>query len=426
MRITVVGGGKMGLPLACMFAHRGADVTVCDLDRGIVDSINRGIDPHGEPEQGRYVRDGTASGRLRATIDTTAAVAQSNAVVVLVSAKLTPARDIDWGNLIGASKAVAKGLKPRTIVSYETTMPIGGTRNSLVPVLAAEGLHPGTDFSVIFSPERVKSRHIFERLLDTPKVVGGIDGASAAAGEAFYARWLGAPVINVGSLEAAEFVKLAGMVYRDVNIAVANELSLVAESMKLDVWPLLKAANTDGETYLLQPGIGVGGHCTPVYPHFLINQTKRLGLDLDITKKSRALNERQPLRQLQRLSEELDGLAGKHVHILGLSFRPQVKEASYSPAYGLQAALVGMRARSTIEDPMYSNHELVKMGFAPARVGQNRMDAVILNTAHPEFAQPDFATWSACGVKAVLDGRGTWSRESVEAAGLAYIGVGRA
>ncbi len=415
----------MGLPLACMFAHRGANVAVCDLDRSIVDSINHGADPHGEPEQDCYVREGVSAGRLCATVDTTAAVSESNAVVVLVSAKLTPGRDIDWTNLIAASTAVAKGLRRGTIVSYETTMPVGGTRDNLVPVLATSGLQPGRDVPVVFSPERVKSRHIFEHLLDTPKIVGGIDAASAAVGQKFYERWLGAPVTNVGTLEAAEFVKLAGMIYRDANIAIANELSLIAESMNLDIWPLLKAANTDGETHLLQPGIGVGGHCTPVYPHFLINQGAKLGLDLDLTKKSRALNEQQPGRQLQRLGDELGGLAGKHVHILGLSFRPQVKEASYSPAYSLQAELAGLHAKATIEDPMYSDQELVAMGFMPARAGLNHMDAVVLNTAHPEFAKPDFRAWTACGVRAILDGRGIWSKESVEAAGLTYVGVGR-
>jgi UDP-N-acetyl-D-mannosaminuronate dehydrogenase len=120
-RIVVVGGGKMGLPLACTFASRGAFVVVCDKDRSIVESINKGIDPHQEPEQDRYVRDGVAAGRLRASADTAAEVANADAVVVLVSAMLTGEGDIDWGNLASASAAVAKGLHKGMLVSYETT-----------------------------------------------------------------------------------------------------------------------------------------------------------------------------------------------------------------------------------------------------------------------------------------------------------------
>ena len=129
-RIVVVGGGKMGLPLACTFASRGAFVVVCDKNQSIVDSINSGIDPHEEPEQDRDVRNGVDAGRLRASVDTAAEVANADAVVVLVSAVLTPAGDIDWGNLASARAAVAKGLRKGMLVSYETPLPLGdpGTR----------------------------------------------------------------------------------------------------------------------------------------------------------------------------------------------------------------------------------------------------------------------------------------------------------
>src|SRR5262249_32118508 len=156
---------------------------------------------------------------------TSSEVAQADAVVILVSALLTAERDIDWGNLVNASAAVAKGLRKGMLVSYETTIPVGGCRGILAPILEKHGLKGGTDFALVFSPERVKSRSIFAHLSHTPKVVGGIDAASARVGTAFYGRWLGAPVFEVESLEAAEFVKLAGMNYRDVNIALANELA---------------------------------------------------------------------------------------------------------------------------------------------------------------------------------------------------------
>jgi nucleotide sugar dehydrogenase len=423
-KIVVVGGGKMGLPLACMFAHNGASVTVCDVNPAIVDKINKGIDPHQEPDQDRYLRNGVAAGRLRASTDTSAEAAKAEAVVVLVSAVLTAQRDIDWNNLLAASTAVAQGLRKGTLVSYETTLPVGGCRSILVPALEQSGLKAGRDFPIVFSPERVKSRLVLARLGDTPKVIGGIDARSAAAGESFYRRWLGAPTINVGTLEAAEFVKLAGMIYRDVNIALANELAVFAEAAGLDVWPLLDAANTDRETHLLRPGIGVGGHCTPVYPYFLINGAARLGLELKLPSFARKINEAQPERHVARLGQAIGGLQGRRIHILGLAFRPQVREDAYSPAVPLQEELRAAGATVTLEDPLYSPAELKSKGFESRSIQNGSVDAVILNTAHPQFADPDFRAWRARGVQAVLDGRAFWSREQATAAGLTYLGIG--
>jgi nucleotide sugar dehydrogenase len=406
-----------------MFASQGASVTVCDTNPSIVARINDGIDPHNEPEQDRYLREGVAAGRLRASEDTAAEVARADAVVILVSAMLTPERDIDWGNLLNASAAVAKGLRKGMLVTYETTVPVGGCRGTLIPVLERSGLKAGSDFAVVFSPERVKSRLVFARLADTPKIVGGVDAASTAAGVEFYSRWLGAPVIDVGGLEAAEFVKLAGMIYRDVNIALANEIATFAEALRLDVWPLLSAANTDGETAFLQPGIGVGGHCTPVYPHFLINGAKRQGVRQELATLGRLINDGQPRRQIDRLAGALGGLLGRRVHILGLAFRPQVPEDAYSPASFLRDSLMEAGASVTIEDPLYSDAELIAKKYRPGSI-DGKIDAIVLQTAHPEFAEPNFSGWRALGVRAVLDGRAFWSREKAERAGLIYLGVG--
>ena len=414
----------MGLPLACMFAHRGASVAVCDKNVHIVECINHGTDPHNEPEGDSYLREAVAAGRLRASTNTTEEVAQADAVVVLVSAMLTVEKEIDWENLVSATRAIAKGLRKGMLVSYETTVPVGGCRQYLLPILESSGLTGGTDFHIVFSPERVKSQLVFARLSKTPKVVGGIDALSAAAAEEFYGRWLGAPTINVGTLEAAEFVKLSAMIYRDVNIALANELAGFAETAGLNIWPVLDAADTDGETHLLRPGIGVGGHCTPVYPHFLIRGATQLGLHLELIELGRSINDQQTQKQVERLARTLGGLAGRQVHILGLAFRPRVREDANSTARTLQTALINAGAKVTIEDPMYEATELATRGFAPGSIRDGGVDAVILNTAHPEFEDVDFCDWRACGVKAVLDGRALWCADKVIAAGLVYLGIG--
>src|SRR5262249_47063783 len=154
----------------------------------------------------------------------------SDVVIVIVPALLTPDRHVDLSILESVSRQISSGMHKGLLVSYETTVPIGATRNSLKPLLESSGSHAREDFFLAFSPERVKSQLALAHLKETPKVVGGVNSESAARAEAFYAKYLAAPILNVETLEAAEMVKLAGMIYRDVNIALANELTRYASA----------------------------------------------------------------------------------------------------------------------------------------------------------------------------------------------------
>jgi nucleotide sugar dehydrogenase len=425
MNIVVVGAGKMGLPLACQLANNGGIVTVCDIKIDLVEKINRAEAPFEEPGLDDFLKRNIIAGRLKASTELPKVVSEADVIIIIVPAILSEDKDIDFSNLIAASEEVAQGIKPGTLVSYETTVPIGGCRQTLIPVLEKRGMKAGKDFYVCFSPERVKSMHVFANLQKNPKIVGGYNAASAKKAVDFYTQFLGAPVIDVGSMEAAEFVKLAGMVYRDVNIALANELAALGESVGLDFYRIRDAANTDGEAALLIPGIGVGGHCTPVYPYFLINYGKRLGIPQRLAQLSREINEFQPERHIARLANAMGTLNNKRVHILGVAFRPEVKEHAYSPAFSLVKALEMHGAIASVEDPLYSDDEIQRLGFVPATVGTGIIHAVILNTAHSAFKKQNFPYWRERGVTAVLDGRNFWSQEEVVQAGLLYLCVGK-
>ena len=246
MNIAVIGAGKMGLPLACVFAERGGRVIACDANPHVVEAINSGRSPIDEPGVQDILQRAVQDGRLSATADTIAAVAQSEAVVVIVPVLLTLEKKADTGIIESVTRQIALGLRRGTMVSYETTLPIGGTR-ALLPILESGGLRGGREFDLVFSPERVKSRLVIQRLTKNPKIVGGLTPEAAARAAAFYGEYLGAPVINVGALETAEMVKLAGMVYRDVNIALANELARYCEAAGIDFPAVVQAANNDGE-----------------------------------------------------------------------------------------------------------------------------------------------------------------------------------
>jgi perosamine synthetase len=424
VKVVVVGAGKMGLPLACQIADQGASVTACDVNAVAVARINAGVCPIDEPGMPELLARVVAKGALVASTETAAAAAGADVVIVIVPALLTADLDVDTSILESVAATLATAIRPGTLVSFETTMPVGGTRARLLPALEGGGLVAGEDFDLVFSPERVKSQSVLRNLTVNPKVVGGITPAAAARGEEFYTSFLGAPVQNVGTLEAAEMVKLAGMVYRDVSIALANELARYAEAVGVDLPSLIDAVNTDGEAALLQPGIGVGGHCTPVYPHFLIRDAERRGLSVPIADRSRRTNDGQAEHAVGRLEAAVGDLDGRAVTILGLAFRPRVKEHVCSTAFLLQEALARRGATVRLCDPLYGAAEIEAHGFVPATL-DDLDEVLVVNTAHDEFVALDPVALAARGVTAVLDGRNCLDGAAVRAAGLAYVGIGR-
>jgi nucleotide sugar dehydrogenase len=210
-----------------------------------------------------------------------------------------------------------------------------------------------------------------------------------------------------------------------VNIALANELAAYAESAGLEFAAVRAAANTDGESFLLAPGIGVGGHCTPVYPYFLMHDAARRNSPVTLTSNSRSINDSQAARALQRVERLGARFEGGEVLILGLGFRPRVKEHTLSSAFLIAEAARARGARVLLQDPLYSAQEITNLGFAPWEWHSTGMpEVVVLNTAHPEYRNPDFASWHSRGARYVIDGRNFWAGHSAVAAGLSYIAPG--
>lgn len=422
-KVAVIGAGKMGLPLACQFANNGALVTACDKSERVVDAINNGICPFEEPELSALLARLVAGARLEASTDTRAVVADSDVVVVIVPVLLTADDRADTLAIESLARDIGAVIKRGTMVSFETTLPVGFTRR-LGEIIEEGGLKAGEDFDLVFSPERVKSGMVMMQMTQNPKVVGGITARSARRAEDFYSKHIGAPVINVGSLEASEMVKLAGMVYRDVNIALANDLARYAEAVGVDFLPVIEAANTDGEAAILSPGIGVGGHCTPVYPYFLLQDAAERRVAVDVIKTARTTNDEQPRFVVGMLAGQLTELSTARVLILGLGFRPQVKEAQCSPAFPLRDELERLGAAVFLHDPLYSAEEVGAHGFLWGDLDQP-FDVIILNTGHDAYRQLDFDGLAQGGLQAVVDGRNFFNRDDIERRGVTYIGIGR-
>lgn len=410
MRITVVGLGKIGLPLAVHYARKGHTVVGCDIDTHTVDLVNSGEEPFpGEAHLAEHLAEVVAEGRLTATTDTTAAMATSDAAVVAVPLFVDAEARPDFAAMDAAATALGRGLKPGALVCFETTLPVGTTRSRLTPILEAEsGLTAGTDFHVVFSPERVFTGRVFADLARYPKLVGGLTPACESAGAEFYQAVLDFDdrpdlpkpngVWRMGSAEAAEMAKLAETTYRDVNIGLANQFALFAQRSGIDIHAVIEACNSQPFSHIHQPGISVGGHCIPVYPRlYLWNDP-----EATIVRAARAANASMPERAVQRLEAELGSLDGLTVMVLGAAYRPGVKETAFSGVFDLVESLGRRGARPVVHDPLYSDDELSALGLAPTHRGDG-VDAVVLHTNHDEYV-----SWSSAdtpGVRAVVDGR---------------------
>jgi len=424
LNIAVVGLGHIGLPLAVQYASRGHTVIGCDLDARVVEAVNRGESPHAdEPALIERVRQLASDGLLSATTDDVAGVRQAEVIVVIVPVVVDDARQVDYSQVDAATRAVARGLQPGTVVIYETTLPIGTTRDRLGPMLeAGSGLRVDRDFHLAFSPERVLVGRVLLDLQRYPKIVGATSPEGTQRAVDFYTAVLepGTEIRAVASAEAAEMTKLAETTYRDVNIALANEFAQVAARRGIDVTEVIAAANSQPYSHIHQPGVGVGGHCIPVYPHLLFSSEPGMRLP----PLSRAVNDGMAAYAVDRLAEALGSLDGAAVLILGIGYRGDVHEDFFSSAFLLRDALKASGASVYAHDPYFDADHLRRRGFEPYDLqAPVPVRAAILQAAHSAYRDLDPAALP--GLEVLLDGRNALDRGRVESAGVRYLGVGR-
>ena len=424
-RVAVVGLGKIGLPLAAQFAHAGLEVTGCDISPEVVDAVNAGRS-HVKEEPGleELVAEAVRAGRLSATTDTPGAVSRCDVVVIIVPLMVDEERNIDYRAIDSATRSVGQGLQRDTLVIYETTLPVGTTRTRLGPMLEeASGLRAGADFCLAFSPERVYSGRIFSDLHRYPKVVGGVTPGCTQAAERFYGAALqGAEVLSMRDADAAEFVKLIETTYRDVNIALANAFARFAAERDVPVLEAISAANTQPFSHVHRPGIAVGGHCIPVYPYFLTNNSQDEGMSL--VRHAREVNDSMVGWALDRLEESLGGLGGKRVLVLGLAYRENVKETAFSGAVRLLSQLRERGATPLINDPLYSRAELERYAEPVQLAEIPPFDALVLQAYHDDYRGLDWGRLAERGCRVVLDGRNALDPQAIKDAGMKYVGIG--
>ncbi|MCT1477297.1 nucleotide sugar dehydrogenase [Microbacterium sp. p3-SID336] len=430
MHIAVVALGKIGLPLAVQFASKGHDVIGVDVNADLVDTINRGIEPFpGEADLQERLAAVLAAGRLRATTDYAEAIPGADAVVVVVPLFVNEeTAEPEYGWMDQATRSLATHLTPGTLVSYETTLPVGITRGRWKPMIEeVSGLREGTDFHVVFSPERVFSGRIFADLRKYPKLIGALSDEGAERAVAFYESVLDFDdrpdlarpngVWDLQSAEAAEMAKLAETTYRDVNIGLANQFALFAGANGIDVYQVIEACNSQVFSHIHRPGIAVGGHCIPVYPKLYLSTDP----DADIVRTAREFNESMRERLVAQAEGMLGDLAGLQAVVLGAAYRGGVKETAFSGVFPTVAALAARGAAVRVHDPLYTDAELGALGFEPYELGDD-VDLAIIQTDHAEYRDLDPARLP--GVRLLVDGRAATDAERWKGTPRLVVGAG--
>ena len=425
--IAVYGMGKMGLPLAAVFADHGANVIGVDINERVVETINRG-ENHIKEEPGldELVKRNVEAGRLKATTDGVWAAKQADVMVILVPTLTDERGNLKLGPVYDVAEKISQGLEKGDIVITEATMP-PGTTESLIPILEKSGIKLG-DFGLAHAPERTMTGTAIRDITGQyPKIVGASDEKTLEAVIGIYETINKKGVIPMSSIKAAEAVKVFEGVYRDVNIGLANELAMWCEEHGLDALEVFKAANTQPYCHLHMPGAGVGGHCIPVYPWFVINLARKTNPRL--TKTAREINDSMPHHIVELTVKALNSagkpLKGSNILVLGLTFRGGVREFMKAAAKPIIEELKEWGANVYAYDPLCTREDAERFG-AEWKEDFDGVDAIVITADHREFKELNIEKIAErMSTRIIVDGRNVIDPKKAEKSGFIYMRVGR-
>ena len=381
--VAIVGAGYVGVPLAQVFAEAGRSVVLVDVDADRVAQLNRGesyIEDVPSDVLKRLVENG-----LAATNDYDE-LTDADAILIALPTPLSKQREPDLSIVRSATGEIGRRLRKGHLVVLESTTYPGTTRGDLLPILEREsGLTAGSDFHLAFSPERVDPGRTDWTTRNVPKVVGGITEACTEAAAALYATAIDT-VHRVSTPEAAELTKLLENIFRSVNIALVNELAMLCERMRIDVWEVIGAAATKPFGFMsFQPGPGLGGHCIPIDPFYLTWKAREFDFTTRFIELAGEVNQNMPYYCRSLVSQALNHGAGKslseaRILVLGVAYKPDIGDMRESPALKLAELLHNAGAELAYHDPHVPH--LPELGLSSVPLEPEAHDAVVIVTNH--------------------------------------------
>ncbi|MDQ5885943.1 MAG: UDP-N-acetyl-D-glucosamine dehydrogenase [Patescibacteria group bacterium] len=430
-KVYVIGLGYVGLPLALLTQSKGYLVTGVDFDSQKVTQINKGISPFVDDE----ITSQLNNNPVRAQ-DSYKDIESADIIVVCVPTPVDTEFMPDLGPVRAACKEIGSSLQKDQLIIIESTINPGVCDDEIIPLLEKySGLRCGRDFSVAHCPERINPGDKTWNVANIPRVVGANDSRSLGRATDFYEAIIDGTIKPMGSLKEAEAVKVVENSFRDINIAFVNELAMSFSMLGIDVVNVIDGAATKPFAFMPHyPGAGVGGHCIPVDPYYLIEYAKTKGFTHKFLAVARDINNSMPDFVVQRLIEARDSdsdLEGLHVAVLGLSYKPNVGDLRESPALKIVKILASKGAIVKVHDPYIdsSNQSFSKLENVEIKNSLKEaltdVKAVLVVTAHDEFLNLNFKTIADNGTTIIIDGRNCLNKQKVEAAGIIYKGIGR-
>jgi len=441
--VCVVGVGTIGLPLATFLADKGFSVKGLDVSEKRVEQINSGTVIY---EYQDLLKKVTNKGNLKATTNPEKALQDVEAIFICVPTPLNTKNEMDISNLYDVSKKISPHLKKGMMLIFESSVAIGTTKQVSKNIEGMTELRFGKELGLAYCPERynptpmkkdkqdpefnTQSRGESFSVDKISRVVGGIDEKSTKIAKLFYSEFISTEVSELSSIEAAEATKLLENIFRDVNIALVNELAKIFPKFGLDVFEIINAAKTKPFAYMPHyPGAGVGGECIPVDTWYLISQAEKLGIDSKLMKTARMVNDSMPEYVIELLEEELKKVNKKidssKVSVLGLCYKKNIPDIRLSPTFPLLEKLATKNVETIICDPVYEGIKS-PINLTPISEAFKDSDVIILMTDHDDFKKIDFVKIkNEMKSHIIIDGRNLFKDKKLKELGFVYRVVGK-
>ena len=434
IRIAVIGLGRIGLPTAAAFAKAGATVVGVDVKKEVVDETNAGIcwltDELGLSDM---VKEVVRNGNLRATMAAGDAISRAHFTIICVPTPVFETKTPDYSAVQKASRTLGRSLRRGSVVIVESTVGPGVVEEMVGPILEGESrLKVGKDFGLVACPERSDPGNIMQNMRSLPRIIGGVGAGWTEATVALYEAALGVKAIRVSDPKTANAAKLTENLFRDVNIALANEFALLFEEIGVDTIEVINACASKYNFMPHYPGLGVGGPCLPANSYYLISEGIKTGNIPYLIRLAREINDRMPDHTVELIEEALNEagktIKGSKVAMLGVAYKPNIRDVQLTPVERVITKLIEMGAKVDVYDPMYKGDVVfglrTKSSIEAAAKGT---DCVVIGTAHDEFRHLNLGDLSKLArmPAAFVDGRNVVSPAVALKAGFSYRGVGR-
>lgn len=427
--ICIVGLGYVGLPTAIFFAEKGFNVIGVARNGKKIAKINKGICTIGELNLDSRLLRVVQDEKLVATSDLKWATEESDIILSIVPTPVDEFKDPDLTPIISSGEEIAKGLDKGKLIVLESTVYPGVTEETLKPILEKSGLKAGIDFGLAYCPERYNPGDEEHSIEDVARVVGGITPEWAEITRELYQIIINEDVKVLKNIKTAEAAKVIENTQRDLNIALVNELAMIFERIGIDVLDVIEGASTKWNFNAYYPGCGVGGHCLPVDPYYLVKKAKELGYHSQVIAAGRSVNDNMPLHTLNliqdALNEQEKSVKNSKIVILGLSYKENIGDARESPALTLIKHLQWKNANVHVVDPYIEDTKGYGILENDLYNALKNADALVLMTAHEEFKSIDFRkTKDLMKTLIVVDGRRIYNPNEIRKMGFNYKGIG--